>query len=670
MSNLMSIGLSGVRASQTSLNVTGNNITNVDTAGYTRQTTDQVSALSQKSGNVYIGSGTTIEDVRRIYSSYLTTQVRTATGLDGAAQAYNTQIQQTNSLLADSTTGISSVLASFFSAVQTASGNPTDTASRQLLLTQASGLTERFNSVYSQLADQNGYVNQQLATMSDQVNKLASSVADYNLAITQAGASGASPNDLLDARDEAVRQLSELVGVSVLEQDGNYNLFIGSGQPLVVGATASTLSASGSASDPSRFSVYLTQGGSTQDISSVISKGSMGGLLTYRSEVLEPTFNELGRVAMVLSDQVNSQLGQGLDLNGEFGTSLFSNINSTSAMAQRSLSNAINDPASSNLSIRIADSSQITTSNYEVTMGAGGSYSVRRSSDGVELGTGNLSDDPAAVFDGFSISLPSGSVAEGDRFTLIPTRSAASNIQVTLGDASQLAFAAPLSANLTTGNLGSGTITQPTLNTELDIYDATSNSATQQAIKEGTPLKIVFGDAAAGSQGYSVYNASGVAVATGSIVPGNSNKLDISIPDGAGGEAFSFSMTVGGSPASGDSFTVSFNSDGASDNRNAQALVDLQTKATVGTQSGGGTSVTGAYSSLIEQVGARTNRAELDAKATSSILSGAQSSRDSLSGVNLDEEAVNLVKYQQYYSASAKVIAVASEIFDVLINTF
>lgn len=670
MSNLMSIGLSGVRASQTSLNVTGNNITNVDTAGYTRQTTDQVSALSQKSGNLYIGSGTTIEDVRRIYSSYLTTQVRTATGLDSAAQAYNTQIQQTNSLLADSTTGISSVLASFFDSVQTASASPTDTASRQLLLTQANGLAERFNSVYNQLADQNSYVNQQLATMADQVNKLASSVASYNLAITQASASGASPNDLLDARDEAVRQLSELVGVSVLEQDGNYNLFIGSGQPLVVGATASTLSASASASDPSRFSVYLTQGGSTQDISSVVSKGSMGGLLTYRSEVLEPTFNELGRVALVLADQVNSQLGQGLDLNGEFGTSLFTNINSASAMAQRSLANANNAAGSSNLSVSITDSSQITTSNYEVIMGAGGSYSVRRSSDGVELGTGNLSDDPPAVFDGFSLSLPSGTVAEGDRFTVIPTRTAASNIDVALSDASQLAFAAPLSANLTTGNLGTGTITQPTLNTELDIYDATSNNATQQAIKNGTPLKVVFGEASNGSQSYSVYDSSGNSVATGSIVPGNTNQLDISVSDGAGGEAFSFSMTVGGSPASGDSFTVSFNSEGVSDNRNAQALSDLQTKATVGTQSGGGSSITGAYSSLIEQVGARTNRAELDATATSSILSSAVASRDSLSGVNLDEEAVNLVKFQQYYSASAKVIAVASEIFDVLINTF
>ncbi|TBU77085.1 flagellar hook-associated protein FlgK [Pseudomonas daroniae] len=671
MSNLMSIGLSGVRASQTSLNVTGNNITNVDTAGYSRQATTQVSAASQQSGNLYIGSGTTIEDVRRIYSSYLTTQVRTATGLDSAAQTFNTQIQQTNALLADSTTGISSVLQSFFAAMQTASSNPTDTASRQLLLTQASGLTERFNSVYNQLADQNAYLNQQMSTMTGQVNKLASNVASYNLAITQASASGASPNDLLDARDEAVRQLSELIGVTVLEQDGNYNLFIGSGQPLVVGATASTLSASPSASDPSRFSVYLSQGSSTQDISSVISTGSIGGLLTYRSQVLDSTMNELGRVALVLADQVNSQLGQGLDLNGEFGAALFSNINSATAIAQRSLANAGNTVGSGNLNVTISDTGQLTTSNYEVTMGDNGDYSVRRLSDGVELGSGNLSDDPPSEFDGFSISLPGGStVASGDRFTLIPTRSAASTIGTSMTDASKLALAAPLSANLTTGNLGTGAITQPTLTTRLDIHDATANAATQAAIQEGTPLKVVFGTSSNGSQSYSVYDSSGTAVASGSIVPGNSNSLEISIPDGAGGEAFSFSMDVSGSPASGDSFTVSFNSDGVSDNRNAQSLLDLQTKSTVGLQSGSGASISGAYGSLIEQVGARTNQAELDAKATGSILSGATASRESLSGVNLDEEAVNLVKFQQYYSASAKVIAVASEIFDTLINTF
>ncbi|SDI27342.1 flagellar hook-associated protein 1 FlgK [Pseudomonas flavescens] len=670
MSNLMSIGLSGVRASQTSLNVTGNNITNVDTAGYTRQATVQVSAAAQKSGNVYIGSGTTIEDVRRIYSSYLTTQVRTSTGLDSAAQSFNTQIQQTNSLLADSTTGISSVLQSFFASMQTASASPTDTASRQLLLTQASGLTERFNSVYNQLADQNSYINQQMSTMAGQVNKLASSVASYNLAITQASASGASPNDLLDGRDEAVRQLSELVGVTVLEQDGNYNLFIGSGQPLVVGATASTLSASASASDPSRFSIYLAQGGSNQDISSVISTGSIGGLLTYRSQILEPTFNELGRVALVMADQVNSQLGQGLDLNGEFGASLFTNINSATAIAQRSLANAGNAAASGNLNVTIADSGQLSTSNYEVTMGDNGDYSVRRLSDGVELGAGNLSDDPPTVFDGFSISLPSGTVASGDRFTVIPTRTAASTVGTVMSDASKLAFAAPLAANLTTGNLGTGTLTQPTLTTELDIYDTAASAATQAAIRNGTPLKVVFGTSSNGSQSYSVYNSSGTSVATGSIVPGASNSLEISIPDAAGNEAFSFSMDVSGSPASGDSFTVSFNSDGVSDNRNAKSLLGLQSKSTVGLQSGGGASISGAYGSLIEQVGARTNQAELDAKATGSILSGATASRDSLSGVNLDEEAVNLVKFQQYYSASAKVISVASEIFDTLINTF
>jgi flagellar hook-associated protein 1 FlgK len=465
-----------------------------------------------------------------------------------------------------------------------------------------------------------------------------------------------------------VRELSELVGVTVVEQDGSYNLFIGSGQPLVTGSTSYTLSASASASDPTRYSIYLDQGSYTQDITSVVSGGSMGGLLEYREEVLEPTFNELGQIALVLTDQINSQLGQGLDLNGDFGASLFTSVNSESAMSERSLANANNASDSANLSVRIEDSSQITTSNYEVTIGASGAYTVTRSSDGVQVGTGNLSDDPATVIDGFSLSLPSGTVAEGDTFTIIPTRTAASNVEVSMTDSSLLAFAAPLSAELTTGNLGTASITQPTLNTTLDIYDATENSATQQAIQDSTPLKIVFSAASGGSQSYSVYDSSGTAIDSGSIVPGNSNEITISVPDSSGSEAFSFSLTVSGAPESGDSLTVSFNEDGVSDNSNAQSLLDLQTEKTVGTQSGGGNSITGAYSALIEQVGARTSQAETNAAATSSILETAVSSQSSLSGVNLDEEAVKLVEYQQYYTASSKVISVASEIFDTLIN--
>lgn len=668
MASLISIGLSGLSASQTALATTGNNIANVDTAGYSRQSVVQKSASAEFIGVGYVGNGTTVADVRRIYSEYLNTQLRTSTGLDAEAQTYLTQINQTDALLADSTTGISSVLSSFFEALQTAAENPTDASARALLLTNASGLAERFSSVYSQLADQNTYINSQLSSMAEQVNQLASSIANYNQAIVQASASGATPNDLLDARDQALVDLSELIGVTVVMEGNNANVFIGSGQPLVMGNTASTLTAEPSTTDPTRLNLMLTSGYSSIDVTSVVSGGSISGLVRYREEVLDPTLNELGRLALVIADQVNSQLGQGIDLNGDFGTSLFSDINSALAASQRSLAQAGNSAGSGNLSVYIEDSSKLSTSDYEVTFSSATGYSVRRLSDGADLGSYDLSDDPAPVIDGFSLAMEAGTVAAGDKFTIIPTRTAAGSIGVVMTDASKLAFAAPLVATSSSGNYGTGSISSVALasGSALDIYDAAANADTQASIQNAMPVKLVFDAASGSAQGYTLYDVQGNALGTGSIVPGQSNTVTVSIAANPPSvpSAFEFELSISGSPAAGDSFTVAFNADSDSDNRNALALLDLQTASTIGKHS-----ITSTYSQLIETVGAKASQAALDASATSTILSQATANRESVSGVNLDEEAANLIKFQQYYTAAAQVIKAAQQMFDTIINT-
>lgn len=668
MASLISIGLSGLSASQTALATTGNNIANVDTAGYSRQSVVQKSASAEFIGVGYVGNGTTVADVRRIYSEYLNTQLRTSTGLDAEAQTYLTQINQTDALLADSTTGISSVLSSFFEALQTAAENPTDASARALLLTNASGLAERFSSVYSQLADQNTYINSQLSSMAEQVNQLASSIANYNQAIVQASASGATPNDLLDARDQALVDLSELIGVTVVMEGNNANVFIGSGQPLVMGNTASTLTAEPSTTDPTRLNLMLTSGYSSVDVTSVVSGGSISGLVRYREEVLDPTLNELGRLALVIADQVNSQLGQGIDLNGDFGTSLFSDINSALAASQRSLAQAGNSAGSGNLSVYIEDSSKLSTSDYEVTFSSATGYSVRRLSDGADLGSYDLSDDPAPVVDGFSLAMEAGTVAAGDKFTIIPTRTAAGSIGVVMTDASKLAFAAPLVATSSSGNYGTGSISSVALasGSALDIYDAAANADTQASIQNAMPVKLVFDAASGSAQGYTLYDVQGNALGTGSIVPGQSNTVTVGIAANPPSvpSAFEFELEISGAPAEGDSFTVAFNADSDSDNRNALALLDLQTASTIGKHS-----ITSTYSQLIETVGAKASQAALDASATSTILSQATTNRESVSGVNLDEEAANLIKFQQYYTAAAQVIKAAQQMFDTIINT-
>jgi len=670
MSSLISIGLSGLSASQAALSVTSNNIANAATSGYSRQQTVQAAGPSHNIGAGFLGTGTTLADVRRIYSSYLDNQLQTATSLQADSVAFQDQITSIDKLLADRDTGISSVLTAFFSALQTAAAKPGDVASRQLLLTQAQTLSNRFNAVSTQLTQQNETINSQLDTMAGQVNKLTASIAEYNKQIAAASGTGNTPNSLLDARSEAVRQLNELVGVTVQERDGNYDVYLGSGQSLVTGNKANTLSVQPGTADKSQASLRINYESFSSDVTSVVTGGAIGGLLRYRQDVLMPSMNELGRVALVVSDSINSQLGQGLDANGQFGSSLFSSINSATAVAQRSLASSNNSTGSGNLDVTIANSGALTTYDYEVKFTSANQYSVRRS-DGTDMGSFDLSTDPAPVIDGFR--------AAGDSFKVIPTRAAAGSITTTLTDANKLAFAGPISAAAGSGNSGTGTITQPTLGESLDIYGGADTALIQQSIRDSMPVRVVFDAASGGSQGYKLFDAKGTQIGTGSVVPGTDNKLSVAVPmldaagqpilDGSGNpRTFSVETTIGGSPAANDSFTLSFNADGKADNRNATALLGLQTKSTVNTGSGGGTSFTSAYASLVERVGAKANQATIDTTATEAVLKSASESRSAVSGVNLDDEAASLVKFQHYYTASSQIIKAAQETFSTLIN--
>lgn len=678
MSNLISIGLSGLNASQAALSVTSNNIANAATPGYSRQQTVTAAGGLQNIGVGFLGSGTTLSDVRRIYNSYLDNQLQTATSLNTDAVAFQDQITTVDKLLADSSTGISSVLTAFFSALQTASAAPGDVASRQLLLTQAQTLSNRFNAISSQMSQQNDSINSQLDTLTGQVNKLTASIAEYNKQIVQLSASGNTPNSLLDARNEAVRSLNELVGVTVQERDGNLDVYLGTGQSLVTGNSSNTLSVAPSVGDKSQYSVQVNYPTFSSDVTSVITGGQIGGLLRYRSDVLTPSMNELGRVALVVADSINSQLGQGLDANGQFGSSLFSSINSALAISQRSLASSGNSAGSGNLDVTIEDSGALSTYDYEVRFTDDKNYTVRRS-DGTSMGSFSLDDDPVPVIDGFSLKLNGGNLSAGDSFKVIPTRSAASSINTVLTDANKLSFAAPLSGTAGSGNGGTGTLTQPSLTTRLDIYSGTDLAQMQEGITHSMPVRVVFQEASGGTQGYTLFDAKGTSIGTGSIVPGQDNTLSLSVPmrDANGApmfdangdpRTFSFETTIGGSPSGDDSFSFAFNVDGKSDNRNAQALLGLQTQSTVGTNSGGGTSFTSAYASLVERVGAKANQAKIDTSATGAVLDSAKASRSAVSGVNLDDEAAGLVKFQHYYTASSQIIKTAQETFSTLIN--
>ncbi|KEX92249.1 flagellar hook protein FlgK [Pseudomonas putida] len=683
--SLLNIGMSGLSASHNALATTGNNIANADTAGYSRQQTVQSSKSSIQYGNVYIGTGTTLADVRRVYNSYLDAQLQTTTSLNSDSAAYLGQVTPLDTLLSDSGTGLNGALTKFFASVQNVNAKPGDDASRQLLLSDAQALSNRFNSVSSQLNSQNANINGNLTNMADQVNKLATTVAQLNKKISEVTSAGGTPNELLDARNETMRQLSSFTGAQYVEREGNVDIYLGSGQPLVIGDTVNKLEAVPSKDDPGRLSLQLNRGSSTIDITSIMTGGEIGGLLRYRSEVLDPAMNELGRVALVVADQMNSLQAQGIDKNGDFGSNLFNSINSTAQMAQRSIASTANNASSGNFDVSIKDSGKLTINDYKVTFTSATDYTVQRLPDNTSLGSFSTTTTPAPVIDGFSMSF-SGGAAIGDTFKITPTRNAATNIKTEMTDSKRLAIAAPLGAAIAPG--GSGTLTipasgQPTLTTKFDIYDPTTAAAMQNGLKYSTPTKVVFGDVSADgtSQTYQFLDAKGGVISSGTIKPGENNTLSLSVPlkDATGAPippapatqyTVSFDMTVAGSPGKGTAINVSLSQPGTLDNRNGTALADLQTRQTVDTGSASkGISLSDAYGKLVENVGSKAAQGKLDSAATSSILANAKGARDSLSGVDLDEETGNLVKYQQYYTASSQIIKAAQEIFSTLINS-
>lgn len=675
MASLINIGMSGLGAAQSGMYTLGNNIANADVESYSRQQNVQKTKGGQQVGQVFIGSGTTLADVRRVYNAFLENQLRSTTSLSSDASSYLNQITPLDTALSSSDTGITAALKSFFSAMQDAAAKPTEDASRQLLLTSAQSLAKRFNTLSAQLNQQNSDINANMASMADQVNNLTKTIAELNDQISRVSSISGQPNDLLDQRDGAVRELSKLIGTDVVEREGNYDIYLKNGQALVLGKTTQTLGVEPSATDPTRMSLILNRGSTKMDITSSASGGELGGLIRYRKETLDPALNELGRVALVVADAINSQLAQGIDKNGEFGATLFGDINSAAAISQRSVAKTGNSAGSGNLDVTIKDTGKLSTSDYQVTFTSATGYSVRKLPEGTDMGSFDLADTPPPVIDGFTLSLNGGGLSAGDSFKITPTRNAAAGIDTVLTDPKRLALASQLTATNGSGNKGTGVITQPTLTSEMDIYDAAQRSQLQTGLKYSTPVKLVFGDDTSSPQAYKMYDAKGTEIGSGTIVPGQENKLQLSVPmvDGSGnplGGNFTFEMSVSGAPKNGDSYTVALAGAGSADNRNAQSVIDLQTKSTVEVGADGkGISLTDAYAKLVSNVGGKAGQAQMDSDATNALHTSALDSRNGLSGVSIDEETGNLIKFQQYYTASSQIIKAAQETFATLINS-
>ena len=559
--NILSIGQSALAAAQVGLSTTGHNIANAATPGFSRQVVVQSAAQPQSYGFGFMGQGTEVSTIKRVYSEFLGSQVRTAQTTQSGLDSYYAQIKQIDNMLADPASGLSPALQTFFSGIQELSSNPSSIPARQAALSSAESLASRFQSMAGRLDEMAQGVNSQITASVDVINSYAQQIAQLNDAIGRAqGATGQPANDLLDQRDQLVLDLNKEIKATVVKQgDGDYNVFIGNGQPLVVGVTASRLTTMASPTDPEKIRVaYQTTSGSVMVGESSLGGGKLGGVLEFRSRTLEPAQADLDNLAIGLATTFNAQHRLGQDLNGTIG---------------------------------------------------------------------------------------------GDFFVVPSAQAGASGFAVAITDPKLIAAAAPIRTAITTGNTGSATIS------------AGAIDAGYLAAPLGAPLTLTY---SAGTNELSGFPATeAVTVTSGGIATVFAAGTPVTYTAGASVSFGGISFTLSGTPGDGDSFAVGPNTGGVGDNRNALLLGALQT---ANTMNGGSSTYQGAYSQIVSQIGNKTRELEVTGSAAGKLLSEATLTLQNESGVNLDEEATNLLRYQQAYQAAGKVMQIASEMFDVLLS--
>ena len=634
MADLLRLGAGSLQNWQSALNTTGHNIANANTEGYSRQTVELGTARALRFGFGYVGQGAEIVSIERASNSFVTSQVRNFTS---SASQYETFVQfssRVDDILANSQNSLSVSMERFFNAASDVAASPSTLPERQALIGEGDNLVARQQSFNDLLQDLNSEINNAIGLRVTEINGIASSISEINQLILNTNNSGGTPNDLLDQRDRLVEQLSTKISTSVIEQnDGSFNVLIGKGQALVIGAVPTELEVRFNQFDSSRLEIGI-KGLIGNDSSQFVKGGELQGLLDFRSRVLNPAQTQLGVLALGMGETINAQHKVGVDLNGVLGGNIFAPI--AISVAPEGFNAGTSGPV-----VTLTDASEVRASDYSLDYN-GTQWQLTRLSDSTSVsGAGPL------VLDGMSVDVSAGVPVSGDSFRINPGHDAAVNFAMAISDPRKIAAASPVIADTPLANVGIGILT--------DLKVAASNTLPLAA-----PISLTF-NANAGGAGIPGFDVVGG--------PGGSILYDPAT-EGAG-KAFTFategvSFTLANTPQPGDSFTITNNSGAFGDNRNILQIGELQYASTL---NGSENSYQEFYGGLVAQVGVISNQAGSNLTIENSLLSQATDYRDSISGVNLDEEAANLLRYQQAYQASAQMIKIADQLFQTLINS-
>lgn len=527
------------------MTVAGQNIANASTVGYSRQTVVQTAATPEALGFGFIGQGTQVLDIQRNYNDYLGAQMVAASSVSQQLETQHAQASLIDNMLADPNAGLSPAMQSMFDSLQEMSVSPSDVATRQLFLSNAESLVSRFHDLGERLENIRQGLNLQITSSVQTINAAAKQLAALNLAIdsAQSVTGGQASNELFDQRNQVLLDLSKQIKVTVTQQEGRYSVFIGNGQPLVVGAQAHALKTLASDTDPTRLEVaYDTPGQKSIMSANDLAGGSLGGLLAFRNQLLEPTQNELGRIALALASKLNSVNQAGVTPSGSNGGAIF-------GLPPLSVVPSSVNTGNASVTASLGDVAKLTTSDYRLQK-QGTDYVLTRLADNMILkSSASLSDiQTTAAEQGFSLAIAN-TMADGDVFKISPTAQVTTRISVALS------------------------------------------------------------------------GVNGIAAAQAAQSPG--------------------------------------------DNRNILKMIDVQTALLL---EGGTQSLQSAYAKVVNTVGSKTHELEVTSTSAKQILSQSERAVQDVSGVNLDEEAANLLRYQQAYQAAGKVMQIAKQMFDSLLQ--
>lgn len=633
MADLLNIGSSALLSLQRAISTTGHNIANANTEGFSRQRVNLETQPPEFAGGNFVGNGVTVDSVERFYDQFLSAGVRERTSAQGRSNTLEDFTSRLDGLLADPATGLAPVIERFFGAMQDVASNPASLPERQALLGEAQVLADRFHGLDSQFRNLEAELNGRIGAAVADINGLSENIASLNGQISRATArsQGNPPNDLLDQRDQLVRELAQRIDVTVVEEaSGSVNVMIGNGQPLVVGNTAQSIQAGASALDSSRLIVGVANpSGSVTDLGRFLRGGELGGVLEFREQVLDPARSRLGLVATGITTAVNDQHRLGMDLQGLAGGDFFT-------PPQAAVGAFPSNSGLASVNVSIDDAAALTGDEYNLRFDGGLWTLTNRSTGSTQTGAG------AFNVDGLQINV-AGTPSNGDAFIIQPTRQNAASFGLALNDPRGIAAASPLRADAGLGNAGDTSIDGPVV-------------ADTAGLPLPGPVTLSFDPDALGP-GAPGFNVAGMAGGPLAYDPASE----------ADGKSFTlggFEFTVNGTPQAGDTLTIVNNTNGAGDNRNALALAALQTSNTM---FGGSASFQDAYGNMVAEIGVQARQAQSNSRTDGVLLEQAVADRESVAGVNLDEEAANLIRFQQSYQAAAQVISVADQLFQTLL---